>query len=130
MKKLTALLLVLALTAVLSAPALAAGAVLELSDVTVTPQSPDGIGRLIPGDEELPARMWARVLISYQRQDGTTWTQSMVVQLDPDHEFMMPTVQNDQDIILGVAIIVQDVRDNSPAWQGHEVCPPAAVPAA
>ena len=130
MKKFTALLLALALTAALSAPALAAGAVLDFSDASVTAQSPDGIGRLLPGDEELPSRMWARILISYQRQDGTTWTQSMVVQLDMDYEFIMPTVQNDQDSILGLAVIVQDVRDNSPSWQGHEVCPPAAIPAA
>ena len=130
MKKLTAILLALALTAVLSAPALAAGAALDLSGVTVTTQSPDGVGRLVPGDEELPRLMYARILISYQRPDGTTWTQSMVVQVDLDYEFVMPSVQNAQDSVLGVAVVVQDVRDNSPGWRGHEICPPAAVPAA
>ena len=128
MKRIVSVLAALLLLFALCVPTLAANTYsLDLSDVSITGSTADGIGKvLVTGDEET-GRMYARIVLSYQRSDGTTWLQTMVLDVDLDNEFVMPYNMGLTDTLTSVGVVILTKKDASPSWAGYNLTAPAVV---
>ena len=100
---------------------------LDLSGVSITANGVSGEGRIVrTGGSQAAGKLYAYVVVNYERADGSTWSVAGTYSADSDGLFDMPTIAGVSDRVTRVVVIGLDAKVGA-NWAGHNITKPAVV---